>query len=200
MSAVTKRLSAIVAILAIAVAAGCSKEPAPNPTATSTGSSPAGTPSTGATTSGPTCDTTPFKTAPIHVSHTVPVPPNPVLTAIRPAQHPECGYDRITFDFTGALPGYDIRYVPVVNQEGSGQPITLPGRRYLLIVFQPAQAHPDGGATISPAAATLNYPMLKAYALAGDFEGHVTIALGLDDEVGVRVGELSGRVYVDVAA
>jgi hypothetical protein len=28
----------------------------------------------------------------------------------------------------------------------------------------------------------------------------VSIALGLDDEAGYRVGELPGRVYVDVAA
>jgi hypothetical protein len=42
--------------------------------------------------------------------------------------------------------------------------------------------------------------MLKAYRIVGDFEGVVTVALGLDDVVGFRVGELPGRLYIDVAA
>jgi hypothetical protein len=43
-------------------------------------------------------------------------------------------------------------------------------------------------------------PMIKSYAVVGDYEGHVSIVLGLDDVVGYRVGELPGRIYVDVAA
>jgi len=39
-----------------------------------------------------------------------------------------------------------------------------------------------------------------AAACGGDYEGYVSIALGLDDVVGYRVGELPGRIYVDVAA
>jgi hypothetical protein len=44
--------------------------------------------------------------------------------------------------------------------------------------------------------------MLRGYAIVGDFEGYVSVALGLDDVVGFRVGELAepNRVYVDVAA
>ena len=41
--------------------------------------------------------------------------------------------------------------------------------------------------------------MLKGYAVIGDFEGHVSVAIGLAKSVQVRVGELSGRLYVDVA-
>ena len=44
---------------------------------------------------------------------------------------------------------------------------------------------------------------VKAYAISGDFEGVLTVHLGLDDVVGYRVGELPGepgRIYVDVAA
>jgi hypothetical protein len=46
----------------------------------------------------------------------------------------------------------------------------------------------------------VNLPMLESYAVVGDYEGVVTIALGLDDVVGYRVGELPGRIYLDVAA
>jgi hypothetical protein len=185
-----------VLLFGLAACSGDQNTPPPTPS-----SSVGGSPTASASSSSAAgCDTSPFTTAPVHVTHAVAVPPNPVLTGIRPAQHPECGYDRITFDFTGPLPGYDIRYVDTVTKDGSGEPVNLAGRRYLLITFRPAQAHPEGGATLTPPEATLNYPMLKAYAITGDFEGVVSIALGLDDQVGIRVGELSGRVYLDVAA
>ncbi|HEX7745564.1 MAG TPA: hypothetical protein VF462_09920 [Micromonosporaceae bacterium] len=129
------------------------------------------------------------------------VPPVPVLSRIRTAAHPEGGYDRIVFDFVGALPGYTVRYVDEVREDASDRPVTMPGRRYLLIVFTPAQAHTDAGAvTVRAGIRALNYPMLRGYAQVGDFEGYVSIALGLDDVVGFRVGELPGRIYLDVAA
>jgi hypothetical protein len=130
----------------------------------------------------------------------LPVPPVPVLTNIRSAAHTTEGFDRIVFDFQGALPGYEVRYVSEVIEDGSGRTVTMPGRRFLQITMRPAQAHTDAGAATAPRAKTLNYPMLKAYAIVGDFEGVISVALGLDDVVGFRVGELSGRIYIDVAA
>lgn len=62
-------------------------------------------------------------------------------------------------------------------------------------------AHTDSGsATITPLARALNYPMLKGYALAGDFEGVLTVALGLQAPTSIRVGELAGRLYIDLKA
>ena len=40
--------------------------------------------------------------------------------------------------------------------------------------------------------------MLAGWALAGDFEGYVTVAVGLNAEAMVRVGELADRLYIDV--
>ena len=126
------------------------------------------------------------------------------MVGIRSATHPEGGYDRIVFDFSGPLPGYTVRYVDEVREDPSDRPVTMPGRRYLLVVFTPAQAHAEAGAsTVTPKNSTVGYPMLKAYSLVGDFEGYVSVALGLDDVVGFRVGELPGqpgRIYLDVAA
>jgi hypothetical protein len=129
------------------------------------------------------------------------VPPVPVVTRIRPGTHPECRYDRIVFDITGATPGYAVRYVSSVVADPSGNPVTVPGggKAFLQITLHPAQGHTDSGTSISPKSATLGYPMLKGYVVTGDFEGYLTITLGLARAVQVRVGELSGRVYLDVA-
>jgi hypothetical protein len=136
----------------------------------------------------------------VTVRHDPPVPPVPVVTGIRYAAHSSQGYDRIVFDLSGGLPGYSVRYVSQVRADPSDRPVSVPGRRHLLVVLTPAQAHRDnGGATVSGVHRT-DLPMLKSYAVVGDFEGYVSIALGLDDVVGFRVGELPGRIYLDVAA
>lgn len=145
-----------------------------------------------------------WTSGPLTVTHNLTVPPVPQLLRIRSAAHPDQGYDRIVFDFPGPLPGYTVRYVDQVREDPSDQPVTMPGRRYLLITFTPAQAHTDAGqALVSPRRKTLDYPMMRGYVLVGDFEGYVSVAIGLDDVVGYRVGELPGqpgRIYLDVAA
>lgn len=123
------------------------------------------------------------------VTHDLPLPPVPQLVRIRSAAHPDEGYDRIVFDFDGLLPGYTVRYVDEVREDGSDLPVAMPGRRYLLVVFTPAQAHNDvGQALVSPKRTDLDYPMMRGYVLVGDFEGYVSVAIGLDDVVGYRVG------------
>ena len=44
--------------------------------------------------------------------------------------------------------------------------------------------------------------MPRGHSVVGDFEGYVSVALGLDDVVGFQVVELASpnRIYVDVAA
>ena len=42
--------------------------------------------------------------------------------------------------------------------------------------------------------------MLNGYALAGDFEGVLTLAIGLQSMTSIRVGELPGRLYLDIKA
>ena len=140
-----------------------------------------------------------WSTGPVTVVHQPAVPPVPVVTAIRYAGHPSEGYDRVVFDIRGALPGYSARYVTQVRADGSDQPISVPGRRFLMVVLNPAQAHTDQGAITVTGVHRTGLPMLVSYAVAGDFEGHVSIALGLNATAGYRIGELPGRIYVDVA-
>ena len=126
------------------------------------------------------------------VRHRPTVPPVPVVTGIRYAGHPEDGYDRIVFDIEGGLPGYSARYVDEVRADPSDRRLSVPGKRHLMIVFTPMRAAVTG-------VHRAGLPMLTSYAMAGDFEGHVSIALGLAGRTGFRVEELPGRIYIDIA-
>jgi hypothetical protein len=121
-----------------------------------------------------------------------------VVTGIRYAAHQD-GFDRLVLDIPGALPGYSVKYVPEVRRDGSDEPVSLPGEAFLLIVLHPAQAHrADGTATVSGIHRT-GLAGIKAYAVVGDYEGYVSIALGVSGKHKFHVGELSNRLYVDVA-
>jgi hypothetical protein len=124
----------------------------------------------------------------------------PVVLRVRYGNHPQEGYDRMVFDIRGALPGYTVRYVNEVREDASDHSVAVPGRRFLLVVLTPAQAHDDHGNATMHGVHRLTLPMMRGYAIVGDHEGHVSIAIGLDDVVGFRVGELPGRIYLDVAA
>jgi hypothetical protein len=88
-----------------------------------------------------------------------------------------------------------------VTADPSGKTITLPGRSNLLITLRPAQAHTDSGSpTVTRRVQMPGHPMLKGYVLAGDFEGVLTLALGLQRTTSVRVGEFPGRLYIDLRA
>jgi hypothetical protein len=148
-----------------------------------------------------------------------PSPPLPYLVGIYAADHPEGSpaYQRISFYFRGAFPGYRFGYVPAVLGDASGQPIPLQGNAFLRLVFVQAQAHDESGASTVTAkpSPSLGFSALKSYGPAGDFEGHVSYGLGIQVAPGsdqvrpIRTGELkksdsSGKylyvVFVDVRA
>jgi hypothetical protein len=196
---------ALIAVLALALAAAaCSAStaggsPAPASRTATPAPSTAAQPSPSAALPSAGCDTRPWQTAPVAVTRDVAVPPVPVITAVRTAAHPECGYDRIVLDITGPVPGYTLSYSTQVTADPSGRAITMPGRRFLLITLRPAQAHGGSAAPAIPRTVQRpGYPGLMSWVLAGDFEGVVTLAAGLPDTASVRVAELPGRLYIDV--
>ncbi len=156
----------------------------------------------------PTPGATDWLTGPSQQTFAGSVPPVPPLSAIRPGQHPEGSYDRISFDFHGAAaPGYQIGYVSQVVRDGSGAPVTLTGPFYLQLVFSPATAHTDGGGSTLSSPPTnpvaTGFAGLTAYVLNGDNEGQVSIALGLATKTGYQIHTLKGAgdlwtIYVDV--
>ncbi|MEU4216720.1 hypothetical protein [Actinoplanes sp. NPDC026623] len=145
--------------------------------------------------------------------------PVPSTSAAGPAPGPA---PAATAAPTRPVPGSGGAAAPVTRPAWNSGPVTvthhpavppvpvLTGIRYAghradgydRIVFdiEGPQAHrADGSTTVSGIHRT-GLPTLKGYAITGDFEGRVSIALGLDDVVGYRVGELPGRIYLDVAA
>lgn len=211
---------AMATLLAVMLSGCGASQPADTGTASSTGSAASPTASSGGgTTVSPSPSTT--STPPAHtassaspsvggpsrwtsgatvVTRALSVPPVPRCTGIRAATHSAEGFDRIVFDIDGGLPGYEIRYVSRVVADPSGRLVSMPGRRYLQVILRPAQGHDEHGAKTVSGRHDLGFPMLKGYVVTGDVEGVLTITLGLDDVVGYRVGELPGRIYVDVAA
>ena len=65
------------------------------------------------------CGTRPWQDVPVAVTRDVAVPPVPVITAVRTAAHPECGYDRIVVDLIGPVPGYSHQ----LSHAGHGRPV-----------------------------------------------------------------------------
>lgn len=134
------------------------------------------------------------------------VPPVPLLIDIRAGSHPSEGFDRIAFEFEG-LPGYTVGYVSEVVRDGSGESVDLSGEAFLQMVFNPAQAHDDEGESTlgDPPVEPVNvgFAALDAYVLTGDFEGYVSIAVGLTGTLGFHVAQFRQSdgdyvVYVDV--
>jgi len=148
----------------------------------------------------PPSDLSGFRTESFRIEHFLTVPPVPVLTAVRVAHHP--GFDRVVFDFDNQLPGaVSVRYVDRVVSDGSGEPVAVMGTAFLQVRYEESQAHTDAGApTVARRIAATGLTTVREIVLAGDYEGYVTVALGLTGRAAFRVIELRNpsRVVVDV--
>ena len=117
------------------------------------------------------------------------------LVAVRAAHHP--GYDRITFEFVGALPAYTVaaQSTAAFVRDASGQPVSLNGTAGLKVTFH--------GVDLSAAISEDQHPLLPVMLEIrniGNFERVVSFGVGLASPSCLRVLELSGptRLVVDV--
>jgi hypothetical protein len=110
-------------------------------------------------------------------------------------------YDRFVIRSRRATPNYDVRYVSLIVQDGSGKPVSLLGRYRLRVRFRDARGHTAGGTTDLIPNLTPRCPNLRQVKHAGDFEGVVTLGIGLRRRTGFRVFRLTNptRVVIDVA-
>jgi hypothetical protein len=123
------------------------------------------------------------------------------LTDITHGRHDT--FDRIVLAFAGPEPACSASYVNHIVADGSGEPISLRGSVFLQVTLRGAAAHDDAGKLTYNGPGTIDTPELKnitAVTLAGDFEGYVTIGLGMATRTHYNVFALSGptRIVIDV--
>jgi hypothetical protein len=124
----------------------------------------------------------------------------PTLVDVRAAGHP--GFDRVVFEFRGAVPEHHVRYVDQLVEDGSGKPVSVAGTADLEVVFQGANAHEaDGTPSVSPRRFSPNLTAVKEVAQIGDFEAVVSYGIGVDRRRPITVSTLSGpsRLVIDVS-
>ena len=111
------------------------------------------------------------------------------------------GFDRLVIRARSAKPGYAVKYVSRIFEDGSGDPVSLLGTKRIRVYVRDARAHTQGGTNLVPDVVTPRCPNLRQIKNAGDFEGLVTLGLGLDRRTGFRVFRLTSptRIVIDVA-
>jgi hypothetical protein len=130
-----------------------------------------------------------------------------LLTDVRVARHE--GFDRVVFEFDGAVPGYDVRYVePPITEDGSGDEIEVEGDAFLAVVMQPASGFDlssgEGEQTYTGptriAGADAGTGVIQEVVRTGDFEAVLGWVIGISDRVDFRVDtvESPSRLVVDV--
>ncbi len=130
--------------------------------------------------------------------------PTPVATlvALRAAHHGEASrpYDRVVFEFDHRVPVLRVEYVPQLVADGTGLPVSMPGRAILLVQFTSAQAHDASGHPTAPNRLTPRLPLVKAIVSAGDYEGIVTYGIGLGRKAETRLITMiqPDRLVIDV--
>ena len=136
-----------------------------------------------------------------------------VLYDVRAGRH-DC-FDRLVVDVGGedtTFGSYSVRYVPVVHQDGSGDPVPVRGAADLEVVVHAPAYDEEGRPTFSPAdprevVDVAGYRTFRQVAYAGSFEGRTTLALGVRARLPFRVFGVAGtpnsddtpRLVIDVA-
>jgi hypothetical protein len=139
-------------------------------------------------------------------------PAGSFVTGVRSGQH-EC-FDRLVVDLgeAGGFSDYDVRYVPELQADGSGQLIPVRGGAVLQVVVR-VPSYDEYGSTYYPAnpsevVDTTGYATFRQVAWAGSFEGSTTLGIGTRARLPFRVLVLEGppgsgqdmRLVIDVAA
>lgn len=109
-------------------------------------------------------------------------------------------FDRFVIRARYGTPGYRVQYVPQIIHDSSGELIQLLGTRRLRVIVRPARAHTEIGSSLVPNVVTANCPQLLQLKNAGDFEGIVTIGIGVKQLRPFRVFRLANptRIVIDI--
>lgn len=127
----------------------------------------------------------------------------PLVTNLRTGGH--ATYDRAVVDLQGYAPAIRTRWVSRAQNCATGNTLYVPGKKFLEITVEPAQAHTNSGKNsyVGPgrsASAFIGLKNLKGVRMTCDFEGQVSWVLGVDHKASVKTGKLTSpsRIYVDI--
>lgn len=124
-------------------------------------------------------------------------PASSALTNIRVGRH--ATFDRVVLDFRGPVPSaFGGTWTPTLIADPSGMRISLPGNKFVRVVTQPASGFDT---YFGPRKFTT--PQLRnvrAVAIAGDFEGVLSIGLGVRHRTWLHLFTLANpsRLVIDV--
>jgi len=140
-----------------------------------------------------------FSSAPVSVPDAN-VAPNglPQLLSVEVGHH--ATFDRVVFNFSSHVPGYNVNYVPAVTADPSDDPVQLQGGAFLAVAMHSVASEQVGAPAAPQDRQTPLFTELRELAGSGDFEGTVSFGLGLTVQSGFRVFTLTNpdRLVVDV--
>ncbi|WP_037313213.1 AMIN-like domain-containing (lipo)protein [Amycolatopsis orientalis] len=126
----------------------------------------------------------------------------PAMTGIRTGLN--TGFDRIVLDLTtGPAPAVRYDLVDELIADGSGEIVWLTGEYFIAVTATPAAAHDAAGNPTYPGPQKFRTRALRnvmAVAVTGDYEGTLSIGLGVRSRTPVTVFTLTApnRVVIDV--
>ena len=124
----------------------------------------------------------------------------PTLTSVTARHVGEV--DRVTFRFSHGLPAHVYpQWVDKVVYDGSGLPVRVAGAKILAVGFTSATGHDQDGFTFDSRTAYA-LPNVITSVYGGDFEGYLSVALGVQKRTSYTVRKLHDpdRVVVEVGA
>jgi len=128
-----------------------------------------------------------------------------LLTAVRVGAQP--GFDRVVFEFEGAVPGYAVEYVPLpLVADPSGLPVAIQGDHAIGVRMEPAASYEASSdplrlTYLGPTRITTSLSAVLEVVKTGDFETVLNWAIGVDSKQPFKVTVLQGppRLVIDVA-
>jgi hypothetical protein len=148
--------------------------------------------------SGATAGAVPAPTSARPAVATASAPETPLLVGVRAASHRH--FDRVVWQFRGGLPASrQVRVVPELLGDESGEHIRAAGATFLWLITFPAAAHDDTGAT-APGRVVVGAGNVIEVVRTGDFEGVVGYGVGLAKRQPFRMFTLRSpdRIVIDV--
>ena len=137
------------------------------------------------------------------VDYTRPVARTAVMNRLDVGNHENeaVRYDRVVIRLDGPALSYQVRYVPQLYADGSGDPVELRGSADIEVRVDGAAAHEDGQSTVPVRNHVRNWRSLRQARLFSDYEATVLVGIGVSSRVDFRVFTLTGpdRLVVDLA-